>query len=452
MIHIADYSSQQLTDLYHGTPTKRSQLHTKKRFFATVSYILAALFLVFEMCLQASPTVMMHPMMRDCHIDAATFGLIAGAYFYSYTLMQIPAGLLLDRISVRKICIFAIAVCSVGMLIFAESDNSLYLGIGRFLAGLGSSISYISLFVIAARYFSPRLFIFLVALAQCLASVGAIGGEYPLSFLVNSLGWRHSCLILAVIGITLFVLVICGMRLPHNNNNTLKSFCWHTCQRDIVRTLRNKRVRWIALYSFCAWSVMPVFASLWGVPYLMQRLHLDSSQASMITSGMWVTFAVCSLSLNWVCQRTSIYRPAFWTAAIGFVSLCVLILWPGLNPYSAAIAALGAGIGAGGQTLSIAILQREQAISDIGLALGFNNMAAVSSALLQPICGWLLRWQFKGHFEAGISHYSTHQYEMTLLVLPIIFGIACYTSYFKLRSPTARSNEPTLILETKRAM
>ena len=59
-----------------------------------VAYILATLFLLYEMAIQSSPSVMANPIMHELHLNAAVFGTAMGVYFYSYTLMQIPAGLL----------------------------------------------------------------------------------------------------------------------------------------------------------------------------------------------------------------------------------------------------------------------------------------------------------------------------------------------------------------------
>lgn len=79
-------------------------------------YILAALFLLYEMVLQVSPSIMTRNLMYDFHVGAATLGVMASVYFWSYTLMQTPVGLLFDRFSGRVLIAGAVFICSVGAL------------------------------------------------------------------------------------------------------------------------------------------------------------------------------------------------------------------------------------------------------------------------------------------------------------------------------------------------
>ena len=71
---------------------------TKKEFFyGIIIFLLAALFLIYEMAVQVSPSVMTKQLMKDFSINAGALGWMASVYFYSYTIMQIPAGILFDR-------------------------------------------------------------------------------------------------------------------------------------------------------------------------------------------------------------------------------------------------------------------------------------------------------------------------------------------------------------------
>ena len=71
---------------------------TKKEFSLGIFvFFLAAVFLIFEMAVQVSPSVMTKQLMQDFSINAAALGWMSSVYFYSYTIMQIPSGLLYDR-------------------------------------------------------------------------------------------------------------------------------------------------------------------------------------------------------------------------------------------------------------------------------------------------------------------------------------------------------------------
>ena len=182
-----------------GMKTSNSTITTQ----GLIAYILATLFLLYEMAIQSSPSIMAAPIMQELHLNAAIFGTAMGVYFYSYTLMQIPAGLLFDRVSIRLLLMLAIGLCILGNLLFATTHEALWLGVARIIIGMGSAFSFIAVLVIADHWFPSRRFALLVGIAQLVAAIGAMCGELPLSFLLNHTGWRHACTILAGIGVLL---------------------------------------------------------------------------------------------------------------------------------------------------------------------------------------------------------------------------------------------------------
>ena len=52
--------------------------------------------------------------MTDFSTDAAGVAMLASSYFWGYTLMQIPAGILVDRFGVRRVVLFSMAASSLG--------------------------------------------------------------------------------------------------------------------------------------------------------------------------------------------------------------------------------------------------------------------------------------------------------------------------------------------------
>lgn len=79
-------------------------------------YALVSLFLFFEMVLQVSPSVISSQLMHSIGISAFGLGVMSGCYFYTYTLMQIPSGLLFDRYNPKSIIITSILILRVWQL------------------------------------------------------------------------------------------------------------------------------------------------------------------------------------------------------------------------------------------------------------------------------------------------------------------------------------------------
>ncbi|WP_434799787.1 hypothetical protein [Coxiella burnetii] len=63
--------------------------------------LLAALFYFYDFFLRVTPSVMIHPLMDQFNVGAPTIGFISAFYYYAYTPLQIPSGVIMDRYNPR---------------------------------------------------------------------------------------------------------------------------------------------------------------------------------------------------------------------------------------------------------------------------------------------------------------------------------------------------------------
>ena len=64
------------------------------------------------------------------------FSFLVSSYNITYLLMQIPAGILLDRYGSKKVLISATILCGIGNIIFIMGGFELAI-VGRLLVGVG---------------------------------------------------------------------------------------------------------------------------------------------------------------------------------------------------------------------------------------------------------------------------------------------------------------------------
>ena len=75
-------------------------------------------------------------------VGAAEVALLASAYLYAYTLMQIPSGILTDKMGPRQAASAFIIILAIGSLMcaFAEPmDNFNMMIAGKFIIGIGAA-------------------------------------------------------------------------------------------------------------------------------------------------------------------------------------------------------------------------------------------------------------------------------------------------------------------------
>ena len=183
------------------TAKKTNQLNNTVH--AWVIWLLSALFMFYKYALEVSPSVMTSTLMSTFKISGTQLGNLAACYFYAYLLLQIPAGLLLDKIGPRRVTTLAIALCAAGSMIFARADTLLVAGIGRFLTGAGAAFAAVNCLKLIANWFPFKQFAFMAGLMMTVAMFGAVGGQAPLASFIEAMDWRYAMNIIGISGLVL---------------------------------------------------------------------------------------------------------------------------------------------------------------------------------------------------------------------------------------------------------
>ena len=387
-------------------------------------FFLAASFYLYEFILQVAPSVMAAPMMQTFHVTAEGFGVISAFYFYAYAPMQLPAGLLFDRYGPRKLMTAALALCAIGSFFFASTDSIFTASIGRFLIGIGSAFSFIGVLVLLSRWFPAGHFAILAGVAQLMSSVGAMFGEVPLAALIDQVGWRQASFILAAVGLLLSLCLWCFIRdYPHQPTQTLPTRRFRDEWRRLLEVC-HRETTWITgAYAFCIWTPIAVFAALWGVPYLQEKYQVSVIVASSLCSMIWLGIGVGSPLLGWLSDRTESRRLALITSALfGFVATCILLYMPHVSFSWMYVVLFMLGFGAGGQTVSFAVVKDNIPEHLVGTASGFNNLSVLlGGAIFQPLVGVILHHTGTWHLVHHVPVYTIESYQRALLLMPCCF-------------------------------
>ncbi len=423
--------------------SKSNKLHY---FTAIFIYCLSALFLIYEMALQVSPSIMTNQLMATFKIDARLLGIMVSFYFYSYTFMQIPVGVLYDRLGPRVLISLAAFICGVGSFLFGIANGFYIAALGRGFMGIGSAFAFVGVLVIIQRYFSAYYFALLVGISQLLAAFGAMGGELPLSVLVNRFGWRNVMVFSGFIGgiIALFSALII------RNHPTHKKICNpHSSHLigDLKEIFHSSQTYWIALYAFSGWGPIVIFAVLWGVPYLMGKYAISNTHAAFGIAMIWLGLALTSPFIGWFSNYMGKRRPLLiYCSLIGVLSSIAIIYLPKIPFWMNLIFLFMMGCAASGQILSFALVKDNNRHFVFATATGFNNMAVVVGGIfLQPLVGYILHLLWSGKMEGNVPIYSLSSYAMGFLLIPSCFLIGLIISIFFIRETYCRPFSDTYI-------
>src|SRR3989338_9223438 len=102
-------------------------------FSAYLAWAVAALFFCYQYVLRVLPGYIEPNLRSDFHLTAHEFGTIGSFTIYAYALMQIPMGILVDRLGVKKVITGSVVLCLLGAFAMAFAQDLFSLQMSRIL-------------------------------------------------------------------------------------------------------------------------------------------------------------------------------------------------------------------------------------------------------------------------------------------------------------------------------
>lgn len=403
-------------------------------------FALMAIFLCFEMTLQVSPGVMTSELSSSLGLNSFLLGLMSGVYFVTYSAMQIPSGLMYDRLNIVKVVCTAILICSIGAGLFGSAHTFVEAALARLFMGMGSAFAFLSVLTTAARYFPPVYFAMLAGIAQLLAAIGAIGGAVPIAWLNEHFGWRASFVGFMLFGLMLIAVILFAFR---NMDTRCKVPPQNEHFKDSLKDILKRRQTWIiGLYAFLNWAPMTAFAALWGVPFLMAKYGFSLASAASMISLVWLGVGLSSPFIGALSDRIKRRKPILiLTPLLGAVAL-ILIIYVPLLPFTVLGTLLFiAGLGCSGQVLSFAVVKDYTDHNRSSAAIGFNNMAEVAAGIvMQPLIGKLIQ----NHGANALGTYPLSSFLGSLWILPLCHIICVVLAFVFIKETYRLIQETTL--------
>ena len=161
----------------------------------------AAIFYLYEFVLRVAPGVIVNDLMSAFSVTAPSLGILTSFYYYAYTPMQVPCGVIVDKFGPRLVVTFSTILCIIGTMLFATTEKIFIAGIGRFLIGMGSACAFISCLKVSSYWFPKRKMAKLAGLTNMMGILGGTFAAYPFAILSNNYGWRKALIICAILGI-----------------------------------------------------------------------------------------------------------------------------------------------------------------------------------------------------------------------------------------------------------
>jgi MFS family permease len=338
----------------------------------------------------------------DLGLNASHIGFLTSAYFLTFAVAQLPAGMALDRYGPRRVQGVLLAIATIGAIIFAESTNYPTLVLGRSLIGLGVAGSLAAGLKAIIEFFPKERLPLINGFFIACGAAGAITATSPAEVLLQYMQWRTLFLLLAAAtaATAVFVIVVTPRSTP-NGEDERSAFAE-------LFAIYTDRFFWrlAPLSALCigtSWALQ----GLWAAPWLTDVAALSRPAVVHDLFIMAVALCIAAALIGIVADRFKRIGVGTETllgfaAAIFIAAEAALITQlhvPSIAPWTI-ISSTGATT-----VLSYAILANQFPKHIAGKANAALNVLHIGSAFaVQTVIGLILdRWPHdaQDHYPAG---------------------------------------------------
>lgn len=414
---------------------------TKRRWLAWAA--LGTVFLLVNVH-RLSTAVLSGDLEVTFELTATQLGTLHASFFLVYALIQIPTGVLVDRVGPRAIGTAGAVVLSAGAILFTLAGGFHTALLARGLVGLGSGVIFVSILRFCANWYRTDEFATMTGLTAAIAGLGAIVATTPLALTVEALGWQPTVQGLGVIGLlaagAVYVLARsspsdAGLepidRVPEQPSVTFRE------TGQYLRTLVGDHHQWLlSLTFFASMGTIMTLLGLWGVPYLVVVYGLDVTTASYYTMLGSIGMFIGGPIIGWISDRLNRRLLPMAVGLALFTANLAIIPVVGKPPLAVVAGSYFlSGFLIGASVLALSIVKERYPPEASGVATATVNGAGfVGASMLPAVMGLAIDRYRTGEVVAGTVVYTEFGYRVAFGLTAVVLGIAFLCSLYLLVS------------------
>ena len=267
----------------------------------TFSFILVLFF-------RLSTAVITDNLSKELGFTQLQISNIASLALYSYAIMQIPAGILIDKYGARKISSIGMIIGGIGSILFGTINNISLAYISRIMVGAGTSVILLSMFKLQGNWFKKEEFASITTKFSFIGNLGTVCATFPLVYLNDFIGWRNSFILIGTIGVIIgFSIYIVVRDTPKEHNFDVNIDIVEVEKiklKDGLKSVFTNKATWYnSLVLFSLVGISTAFTSLWGVSYITDVYNVSKSVSAFIMSFFTYGFVAGAIIMNFLFSK-----------------------------------------------------------------------------------------------------------------------------------------------------
>lgn len=427
-------------------------MNNRLSFLAITIWLTCAVFFMYEFLLRTILGTFEHQIISDLDLSILTFSILSStAYQLTYGIMQIPVGIITDKLGLKKALTLAILVCALGVGLFGVSNSFGAALVYRVMIGFGASFGFLCLLIAVYDWLPHKHIGLFIGLSQFIGVLGPMLAAGPLESLSQAGGidWRYVFIILAIIGVVLAGVTIVMVKNNDQSGESGKNrfIILNTptsVMKEIQSIFSNKQIWLIAVFSATTYLAIEYLSENATKSFLSLN-GFDAKFSSYLITLAWLGYGIGCPTLGAISDRIKRRKPVMiFAICLTFVSLATIIFFP-INQAILYLSFICLGLGASGQSIGFAIIAEQSSSGCRAAALGVNNfLIMLSVGVGSPIISEVFDL-----FSNQGKNPSITSYQTSLSLLLVFTALGVLISIFFIKETFCRSKKEVIFVDVK---
>jgi sugar phosphate permease len=264
---------------------------------------------------RASLSIAAPGMIHELGLTRTQIGLLGSVFAWTYAVMQLPAGWVIDRFGARRAYALGMIWWSVATWLTGVVGSISALLVMRALLAVGEAPCWPTSAKITAAWFPAKERGFATGVWDSSSKWGPALAPAMLVALMIAFGWRSLFHVTGAVGIAFALLFLLLYRNPVDSKRLSKEeFAYiEAGGGGHERSLTTSTLRWRSLFTrrsvwgmilgyFCTiwlWNIFLVFLPL----YLLDRFHISFTQLGVVAGIPWAGGAIGEIAVGYLAKK-----------------------------------------------------------------------------------------------------------------------------------------------------
>ena len=362
-------------------------------------------------------------------VSAALLSTLAVVQIAVYAGLQIPVGIVLDRVGPRRLLLVGAVLLTLGQAVVAVSGTIGPAIAGRVLVGAGDAMTFISVIRLLPMWFSGPILPQISQWTGNLGQLGTIASAFPFAVLLHRAGWGPAFGVTAAasgVGLVLVAAFVRNGPIPVRTDAIPLPGSWAAAFSTFGQALRHPGTQLGFWSHYVTQSSGTVFALLWGVPMLEKGLGYSPTVAASFLTVIVVVGFVAGPVLGLLCARFPLRRSNLVlgiVVALG-VTWTAVLAWPGHPPtWLLVLLVVALGVGGPGSLIGFDFARTFNPVGSLGSANGVVNVGGFLAAFVMMYCIGTVLDLVHGATGDGIFSWSAFRIAFLVQYVVVGFGV-----------------------------